>query len=192
MVNDPVALFRQWYAQACRAGVPLRDAVALATADASGRPSVRYVLLKDADRRGFVFYTHAASRKGRELAANPRAALAFYWHKTGRQVRVEGRVVRVPGAEADAYWATRPRLSQLGAHASHQSRPYAGKYELVKAVARLTLAFRGRTIPRPPGWAGYRIVPRAVEFWTRGAFRLHERLLFTRSARGWKRTLLQP
>lgn len=192
MAKTPIALFKSWYAQACRAGVPLRDAVALATADASGRPSVRFVLLKDADDRGFVFYTHASSRKGRELAMNPRAALAFYWHKTGRQVRVEGRITRVSSAEADAYWASRPRLSQLGALASHQSRPYPGKMTLVRAVANLGLKYRGRTIPRPAGWAGYRLVPRAIEFWTRGAFRLHERILYTRTGSGWKKVLLQP
>src|SRR5262245_38053718 len=121
MAANPVALFHRWYDLACRAGVPIRDAMALATADARGRPSVRFVLLKDADARGFTFYTNLQSRKGRELAANRRAALVFYWHKVGRQFRAEGRVTRVSAAEADAYWASRPRESQLSSLASDQS-----------------------------------------------------------------------
>lgn len=192
MAQDPLPLFHRWYSSAKRAGVPLHDACALATADGRGRPAVRFVLLKDASERGFTFYTHAGSPKGRDLAANPHAALAFYWDKTGRQVRIEGSVVRVTDSEADAYWRTRPRTSQLGAWASEQSRPVASRGVLLRRVAALALRYRGRPVPRPRHWTGFRIVPRSIEFWTRGAFRLHSRLCYSRRGSRWTVTRLQP
>lgn len=193
MAEDPLRRFQRWYRQAERAGIPQHDACALGTADRRGRPSVRFVLLKGADERGFVFFTDARSRKGRQLAENPRAALAFYWHDLGRQVRVEGRVRPVPGDEADAYWVTRPRESRLGAWASFQSAPLASRAALLAAWRRLRRRYRGRPIPRPPYWRGYRIVPEAIEFWVRGPFRLHFRERFTRrNGSAWRRELLHP
>ncbi len=172
--------------------MPLPEAVALATADRRGRPAVRYVLLKHVDERGFVFFTDGRSRKGRELAANPEAALACYWDALGRQVRVEGRVVIVAAAEADAYWATRPRESRLAASASQQSAPLRSRAALLRRWRVLGRRHPGEEVPRPPQWQGYRIVPRAIELWTRGAFRLHHRERFERRRDGWTRTLLQP
>lgn len=189
---DPIARFRRWYALAEEAGVAQHDAMALATSDRRGRPSVRLVLLKRADRRGFVFYTNARSRKGREIAANPRVAAVFYWHQTGRQVRIEGRVVEVSRVEADAYWATRPRESNLGAVLSEQSAPMASARAFLAAYRAIERSFRGRPVPRPRHWTGFRIVPSSIEFWTRGDYRLHHRELFTRTRAGWRRTLLQP
>jgi pyridoxamine 5'-phosphate oxidase len=187
-----VRRFWRWYRAAERGGQPLIEAMALATATRDGRVSLRYVLLKGADERGFVFFTNLRSRKGRELVANPRAALAFYWEATLRQVRVEGRIERVSEAEAAAYWRTRPRDSQLAAVASAQSEPVASRRVLVAEVARLRRAYRGRDVPRPRHWTGFRVVPSVVEFWTHRDHRLHEREAFTRSARGWKREILQP
>ncbi len=192
MAVSPIVRFRRWYAEAAAAGVPLPEAAALATADARGRPSVRYVLLKDVDARGFVFFTDGRSRKGRELAANPEAALAFYWDAPGRQVRVEGRVVLVDAAEADAYWATRPRESRLAASASTQSAVLDGRAVLVRRWRVLGRRHPGDDVPRPPLWRGYCVVPRAIEFWTRGDFRLHHRERFERRRSGGIRTLLQP
>jgi len=192
MLPSPIARFRRWYAEAERTGVPLPEAIALATADARGRPSVRYVLLKHADARGFVFFTDGRSRKGRELAANPEAAFAWYWDALGRQVRVEGRVVVVEDAEADAYWATRPRESRLAAAASTQSAPLGSRAVLMRRWRVLGRRHPGEDVPRPPVWRGYRIVPRAIEFWTRGEFRLHHRERFERRRGGWQRRLLQP
>ncbi len=192
MAADPIALFHRWYAQARRARAPRYDAMALATADRRGGPSVRFVLLKQADARGFVFYTNARSRKGRELRRNPKASLAFYWDKTGRQVRVEGRVVKVSSEEADAYWAIRPRMSQLGAIVSQQSAPLLGHISLMGKLAKLLIKYAGRKVPRPAGWTGYRIIPQTIEFWTHRAHRLHERVLFRRFRRGWTRQRLQP
>jgi pyridoxamine 5'-phosphate oxidase len=184
--------FRRWMAEAERAGAPLADAIALATADARGRPSVRFVLLKDADERGFVFYTNTNSAKGRHLAANPQAAFTVYWDATGKQVRAEGRVVPVSVAEADAYWAERPWASRVASAASAQSRPIASRAQLVVEYRRLAREYRDRDVPRPAHWTGYRIVPRTVEFWIREEPRLHRRELFTRSGRGWRRSILQP
>ena len=192
MPVDPIAKFRRLYAAAGRAGAPLHDAMALATADRRGTPSVRYVLLKQADARGFVFFTHGESRKGRELAVRRRAALAFYWDAIGKQVRVEGRVQRLTAAEADAYWATRPRESQLSGAVSLQSAPMPSHRWLLARWRRLRRAVAGADVPRPPEWGGYRVVPDAVEFWHRGAHRLHRRERYTRRAARWRRQLLQP
>lgn len=191
-MTDPVELFRRQYAEARDAGVPKYDAVALATCSAEGVPSVRMVLLKDADERGFVFYTNLGSRKARDLAANPRAALCFYWEPTGRQVRVEGEVERVTDEEADAYFATRPRGSQIGAWASRQSEPLEDRAELLTNVHRVVQKFAGGEVPRPPFWSGFRLVPRAIEFWRNEEDRLHDRQRFTRTADGWASQLLQP
>jgi pyridoxamine 5'-phosphate oxidase len=150
------------------------------------------VLLKQAGADGFVFYTNGKSRKGRELAANPRAALLFHWDGLGKQVRVEGRVRQVSAAEADAYWATRPRPSQLAALASEQSAPLRSRAQLMARYRALSRRYRNAPVPRPPHWTGYRVVPQAIEFWTHREHRLHDRELFTRAGRGWKRTLLQP
>jgi pyridoxamine 5'-phosphate oxidase len=189
---DPIARFNHWFAQAQQAGAPLPEAAALATADATGRPAVRFVLIKQADDSGFVFFTNARSRKGRELRANPQAALAVYWDATGKQVRVDGRVEPVTAAEADAYWATRPRESQLAALASKQSAPIASHAELVARWEALRHQLQHQPIARPRGWTGFRIIPDSIELWTRGDHRLHHRELFVRTRRGWRHTLLQP
>ncbi len=192
MTNDPLARFRSWFNQAQRAGVPLPEAMALATADARGRPAVRFVLLKQADARGFVFFTNAGSRKGRELRANPRASAAIYWYQLGKQVRIEGPIEPVSVAEADAYWITRPRASQLAALASRQSATLANRRVLVQRWNALNRRYRGRPIPRPRGWTGFRIVAEAIEFWTHHEHRLHDREQFVRTRRGWRGMRLQP
>ena len=190
--EELVRRFWRWYRAAERAGQPLIEAMALATATRAGQPSLRYVLLKGADARGFVFFTNLRSRKGKELVANPRAALAFYWEATLRQVRVEGRIERVSEKEADAYWRTRPRESQLAAVASAQSEPIASRDLLVAEVKRLRRAFRGEEVPRPRHWTGFRVLPSMIEFWSHRDHRLHEREVFSRARRGWKRVILQP
>jgi pyridoxamine 5'-phosphate oxidase len=189
---DPIGQFNRWFESARDGGVAQPEAMALATADRTGAASVRIVLLKGADEDGFVFYTNALSRKGRELARNPRASIAFWWLEIGRQVRAEGRVERVSAREADAYWRTRPRQSRLAALASHQSAPLADRRRLLARMAALTQRLRGRDVPRPRHWTGFRVVPDRIEFWTLRAHRLHERELFTRGRTGWRRTLLQP
>jgi pyridoxamine 5'-phosphate oxidase len=168
------------------------EATALATAARGGRVSVRFVLLKNADANGFVFYTNALSPKGRDLAANPRAALVFWWDRIGKQVRVQGRVRRVSAAEADKYWRSRPRLSRLAGAVSDQSAPVESRAILVARMEALRRRLRGRGVPRPAHWTGFRVIPDEIEFWTLRAHRLHERELFTRSVRGWNRTMLQP
>ncbi len=192
MPVDPMQRFRRWFAEAERAGGALPEAIALGTADRRGRPSVRFVLLKGVDARGFVFFTDGRSRKGRELAANPEAAFAVYWDALGRQVRVEGRVTLVIAAEADVYWATRPRESRLAGAASHQSAPLARRSDLLARWRTLGRRHPGDDVPRPPAWTGYRLVPRAIEFWTRGEFRLHQRERFVRHRGAWTSRLLQP
>jgi pyridoxamine 5'-phosphate oxidase len=192
MAVDPIARFQRWFTQARAAGIRQPEALAVATADAAGRPSVRMVLLKQADRDGFVFYTNGRSRKGRELRANPRAALVVHWDRLGKQVRIEGRVREVSDAEADAYWTSRPRPSQLAALASEQSAPLATRAALVAKWRALARRYTGAPVPRPPHWTGYRLVPAAIEFWTHREHRLHDRELFTRQRSGWKRMLLQP
>jgi len=168
------------------------NAMVLSTVDADGRPSGRYVLLKGIDARGFVFYTNLESRKARALAANPYAALTFYWPPLDKQVRVEGEVERVPDADADAYFATRPRESQIGAWASQQSAELASPVVLDQRIQEVRARFDGVPVPRPSFWSGFRVVPRSIEFWTRDPARLHERVIFERRHGEWKRSLLFP
>jgi pyridoxamine 5'-phosphate oxidase len=193
MAADPHALFEEWLALARGSEPNDPEAVALATADAGGRPSLRMVLLKGHDARGFVFYTNQDSRKGGELDANPHAALLFHWKSLRRQVRVEGAVAPVTAAEADAYFASRSRDSQLGAWASDQSRPLASRDAFEARYEEMRARFEGGPVPRPPRWSGYRVKPRAIEFWSDRAHRLHERRLFTlRADGGWDEGLLYP
>jgi pyridoxamine 5'-phosphate oxidase len=192
MAGDPHAIFEEWLAEARLSEPNDPTAMALATADSSGRPSVRMVLMKGHDERGFVFYTNLDSRKGGELAANPHAALLFHWKSLRRQVRIEGPVEAVSAQEADLYFASRSRDSQLGAWASDQSRPldsrstFEGRFEAIRA------RFDGGEVPRPPRWSGWRVVPERIELWNDRAHRLHERRLFTRTADGWSEGLLYP
>ncbi|HEX8533680.1 MAG TPA: pyridoxamine 5'-phosphate oxidase [Allosphingosinicella sp.] len=192
MATDPHRLFEDWFALAREAEPNDANAMALATADAAGRPSVRMVLLKGHDQRGFVFYTNQDSRKGGELEANPNAALLFHWKSLRRQVRVEGAVEPVAADEADAYFATRSRDSQLGAWASDQSRPLDRRETFESRYEEMRTRFEGQDVPRPPRWSGYRVVPERIEFWTDRAHRLHERRLFTRRDGGWIEGLLFP
>lgn len=166
--------------------------MALATADAAGRPSVRMVLLKHVDERGFVFYTNLESAKSGDLRANPHAELCFYWDPLKRQVRVGGGIESVTDAEADAYFATRARLSQIGAWASRQSQPMSGYFELEQACARVALRYPVGPVPRPPFWSGYRVVPDRIEFWKQKPFRRHERVLYARRDGAWSKTWLFP
>jgi pyridoxamine 5'-phosphate oxidase len=191
---DPLALFRAWMAEAAAAEPVDPDAMALATVDASGLPNVRMILLKGADESGFVFYTNCESAKGGELAVNAKAALLFYWKSLGRQIRVRGPVESASAAEADAYFATRHRESQIGACASRQSRPLASRAALEDEVARLTHDFQGSEVRRPDYWRGYRLVPLEIEFWKAGAFRLHDRIVFRRASphESWTKTRLYP
>ncbi|API57925.1 pyridoxamine 5'-phosphate oxidase [Tardibacter chloracetimidivorans] len=192
MTDNPHALFEQWYAEAKASEPNDPSAMALATADAEGRPSVRMVLLKGHDDRGFVFYTNYQSRKGAELAANPQAALGFHWKSLRRQVRIEGRIECVSTEEADAYFASRARDSQLSAWASDQSRPLASRALFESRFEEQRQRFEGQLVPRPPHWSGYRVVPDVIEFWSDRAHRLHERRLFSRTAGGWTEGLLYP
>ncbi len=192
--NDPIEAFLAAWEQACASAPNLYDptTVALASADVRGRPSARMVLLKSADRGGFVFYTNYASRKGRELDANPHGALCFFWHWMKLQVRVEGLVERVSDAESDEYFASRPRGSQIGAWASRQSQPIASRADLEANVAALEARFRDRPVPRPGFWGGFRLLPDRIEFWQEHVFRIHDRLEFVRAGADWSRERLQP
>lgn len=198
MNADPHGLFEAWLAEAGAVEPNDPNALALATADAAGQPSVRMVLLKGHDARGFVFYTNEESAKGAQLAANPAAALLFHWKSLRRQVRIEGRVERVEAVEADAYFTTRGRDSQLGAWASEQSRPLDRRETFETRFVEMGARFAGGPVPRPPHWGGYRLVPERIEFWEDRPHRLHHRRLFTREpgsgsrAGGWTESLLYP
>ena len=192
--EDPIALFGRWLAEAESAEPINPEAMAVATVDADGLPNVRMILLKGAGERGFVFYTNAESAKGLELAANPKAALLFYWKSLGRQIRIRGPIEPVTDAEADAYFATRHRESRIGAWASSQSRPLASRAALEEAVARYTEEFAGSDVLRPAYWHGYRVRPVEIEFWQNGEFRLHDRIGFRRATPEgvWTKTRLYP
>lgn len=195
LTPELLATFDALFAEALAAGEPDPTAMTVASADAEGRPSARTVLLKAHDARGFVFYTHLDGRKGRELQANPRAALLFHWPRLreGVQVRIEGDVEIVAEAEADAYFASRPRGSQVGAWASEQSETLASRDLFEQRLTRFEAEFEGREVPRPPRWSGFRVVPRALEFWHGARYRLHERYLHERDAAGaWKKRMLYP
>jgi pyridoxamine 5'-phosphate oxidase len=191
MVQDPIELFRSLYAKAAQTCAE-PDAMVLSTVDPDGRPSGRYVLLKAVDARGFVFYTNLDSRKARALNVNPWASLCFYWPPIDKQVRIEGRVERVRDAEADSYFATRPRESQIGAWASQQSAVLESPERLAEQVAEIQERFRDGAVSRPPFWSGFRVVPTSIEFWTRDTARLHERERFDRQGDRWTRSLLYP
>lgn len=189
---DPFELFAAWYHAAEESGLVHPEAMALATADADGMPSVRMVLLKDVGPDGFVFFTNYESRKARELEENPRASLCFHWSNLERQVRVSGGVERTTEEESYAYFSTRPRGSRIGAWASRQSRPLAERDELDARVREMTERFRGEDIPLPPFWGGYRLRPTTLEFWQGKASRLHDRLVFERTEEGWESRRLYP
>ena len=194
-LQDPIKLFKTLLAEAValpRERLPEPTAFALATAAASGQPSIRMLLLKDVDERGFVFYTNLESRKARELASNRTAAMNFFWAPMERQVRIEGRVSPVTEAEADAYFASRPRGSQIGAWASKQSRPMERAGDLDARVAEVEKKYEGTNVPRPPFWSGFRLDPSSIEFWKGKPSRLHDRQLFVREGDGWRVQLLYP
>lgn len=197
LAPDPIAMFERWYLEARDAGVREPNAMVVATTDPDGAPSSRFVLLKAvdderSDQRGFVFYTNLTSRKGRALAAEPRIALLFPWHDLERQVRVEGTADLLPRSEVAAYFAQRPRGSQLGAWASHQSRPVAGRDELEAAYAEAEQRYADAPVPVPDEWGGYRVVPESVEFWQGRIGRMHDRLVYRRTADGWRTQRLAP
>jgi pyridoxamine 5'-phosphate oxidase len=192
--DEPLRLFKAWFEDATRTEPADPNAMALATVGADGMPNVRMVLLKDFDERGFVFYTNVDSQKGRELDAHATAGLVFYWKSLKRQVRIRGTVETVTAAEADAYFASRPRLAQIGAWASKQSSPLESRLAFEKAVALYTAKHAVGTVPRPPNWSGYRIIPLSIEFWHDRPYRLHDRVEFRRGAPGlpWNKTRLYP
>ena len=195
LLTDPMIQFRRWFEDAEAEGIHLANAIALATADVSGAPAVRHVLLRGFDERGFVFYTNLESRKARHLAENPRAAFALLWKELDRQVSVTGDVERTTEAESDGYFATRPRDARLGAWASRQSAVLASREELITRFEQLDAEYPGEDVPRPPFWGGYRIVPGTIEFWQARAFRLHDRFRYTRDAgqpTGWRLERLSP
>lgn len=190
--ENPIGLFKDWLADAERSEPNNPDAMTLATVTSDGAVSARMVLLKGVDERGFTFYTNLGSRKAEQLSVNPRAALCFYWKSLKRQVHVEGTVERVDDAEADAYFATRPRGAQIGAWASKQSRPMEGRFRLEARVAKYTAKFHVGTVPRPDFWSGFRVVPEHIEFWREQPFRLHDRVVYHRDGGGWRKERLYP
>jgi len=190
--GDPISLFKDWLADAERSEPNDPNAMTLATATPDGAASARMILLKGVDDRGFTFYTNLGSRKAEHLSANPRAALCFYWKSLKRQVCVEGTVERVDDAEADAYFATRPRGAQIGAWASEQSRPLEGRFKLEARVAKYTAKFHVGTVPRPDFWSGFSLVPEHIEFWREQPFRLHDRVVYHRDGGGWRKERLYP
>jgi len=190
--RNPIEVFREWLAEAEASESNDPNAMAVATVDGAGNPSVRILLLKGLDERGFAFYTNFESRKGRELLGQPRAALCFHWKSLRKQVRVEGPVEIVSDAEADAYFHSRAYVSQIGAAASHQSRPLDRRETLERRVAELQDFLKGAEVPRPPNWSGFRVVPHTVEFWKDGAFRLHDRIVFRRQGLEWATERLYP
>lgn len=192
VATDPLEQFREWFEEALDAGLHEPNAMTIATSTSDGRPSARIVLLKGYDERGFVFYTNYEGRKARELEANPSCTLAFYWGELERQIRIEGRAARVPDKESDAYFASRPRGSQLGAWTSEQSRTVESRGRLEERLRSLEAEYEGREIPRPPFWGGYRVQPESLEFWQGRENRLHDRLLYARSDGEWKIQRLQP
>jgi pyridoxamine 5'-phosphate oxidase len=192
MENNPIVRFKELLREAEQLGITPFNAAAFATTSRDLQLSVRMLLLKDVDERGFVFYTNLQSRKGRQLNDNPRASACFWWEQLKRQVRIEGAVEIVSDREADEYFASRPRGSQIAAWASHQSTAIASRDELMAAVASLTARYRNQVVPRPPHWSGYRLVPERIEFWREQPDRLHERELYTRHKNGWKVTFLAP
>lgn len=192
MSDDPFTLFDSWYAEAKQSEPNDPNAVALATADAEGRPSVRMVLLKGHGPDGFVIYTNRESRKAGELASNPQGALLFHWKSLRRQIRIEGPVSWATDEESDVYFASRGRDSQLGAWASEQSRPLDSRDTFERRFAEMAAKFEGQDVPRPPHWGGYRVTPTRIEFWQDRAHRLHERRLFTRQDGAWSERLLFP
>lgn len=192
MADDPIALFDNWYLEARATEPNDSNAMALATADAQGHPSVRMVLLKGHGPDGFTFYTNADSRKGGELVANPHVALLFHWKSLRRQVRIEGPVHEVSAAEADAYFASRSRDSQLGAHASLQSRPLDERATFERRFAEMESKYEGQNVPRPDRWTGFTVTPERIELWEDREHRLHHRRVFTRTATGWDEGLLYP
>jgi len=192
MTSDPFQLFDEWFAEAKASEPNDPEAMAVATANGDGRPSVRMVLLKGHGQDGFIFYTNERSAKAEQIADNPRAALLFHWKSLRRQVRIEGRVEQVSGAQADAYFASRARDSQLGAWASDQSRPLDSRATFERRFEQVKHRFDGQAVPRPPHWGGYRVIPQSIEFWSDRPHRLHERRLFSRDGDRWVEGLLYP